>query len=163
MAKLWVSPNFPKGRVDWSGDVLINPQATAEDKAAGLVVINNWRSSHSYPLQALKMTLRRRARRVDRKSVTVQRLKRLESIGAKLARNKNMSLSQMQDIGGCRAVVKDIKTVKKVARIYAESWAKNPHARAEFVKSFDYIENPKVDGYRSIHLIYKYRRRSKRL
>ncbi len=160
MAKLWTSPRFPKGRVDWAGRVL---SGSAEgDLNTALEIINNWRSSHSYPLQALKMTLRMRAHSIDKKSVTVQRLKRLPSIAGKLVRNKNMHLSQMQDIGGCRAVVKDIRRVNKLVKLYAESSAKNPHVRAQFVKAFDYITAPKIDGYRSVHLIYKYRTKSKR-
>jgi len=91
-----------------------------------------------------------------------QRLKRLSSIAAKLERNKNMKLSQMQDIGGCRAVVKGIRQVERVLKRYATSRAKNPTARAEFVKMYDYIEHPKVDGYRSVHLVFKYRSPSQR-
>ncbi|HKX17736.1 MAG TPA: (p)ppGpp synthetase, partial [bacterium] len=71
---------------------------------AALEVINNWRSSHSYPLQALKMTLKLRAKRIDSNAIVAQRLKRLSSIATKLRRNKHMALSQMQDLGGCRAV-----------------------------------------------------------
>ncbi len=153
----WAHPQHPKGRVDAAGDTLINPAASYEEKDAALDVINNWRSSHSYPLQALKMTLRTRALNVDGRAVTAQRLKRLSSIAAKLDRNQNMKLSQMQDIGGCRAVVKGIRQVTRVLKRYATSRAKNPTARAEFMKMYDYIECPKVDGYRSVHLVYKYR------
>src|SRR5690348_677881 len=160
MAKLWTSPKFPRGRVDWAGDVWVG--TTSGDDNVALDIINNWRSSHSYPLQALKMTLRRRAHYIDPQSVTVQRLKRLSSIIAKLARNKNMHLSQMQDIGGCRAVVKNIAKVNKLVKVYADSYGKNPNVRAEFIKPFDYISAPKIDGYRSIHLIYKYRSKSRR-
>jgi ppGpp synthetase/RelA/SpoT-type nucleotidyltranferase len=163
MAKLWTSPQYPKGRVNWAGDVLIGRiNATATEQETALTIINNWRSSHSYPLQALKMTLRRRARQIDKKALVVQRLKRLSSIAAKLERSKNMQLKQMQDIGGCRAVVKNISRVNALLKLYTESWAKNPKVRAEFVKPFDYINKPKIDGYRGIHLIYKYRSKSRR-
>jgi hypothetical protein len=163
MAKLWTSPQYPKGRVDWAGEVLVGRKpASSIDTDLALTVINNWRSSHSYPLQALKVTLRTRARQVDRRSIIVQRLKRLSSISTKLYRNKRMQLSQMQDIGGCRAVVQSIAKVNKVLRLYRESWAKNPKTRAEFVREFDYIAGPKIDGYRGIHLIYKYRTKSRR-
>jgi RelA/SpoT family protein len=160
MAKLWTSPKFPKGRVDWAGDVLLG--TVKGDLNAALEIINNWRSSHSYPLQALKVTLRTRARNIDPKSVTVQRLKRLSSMVTKLGRNRNMHLSQMQDIGGCRAVINNIGHVNKLVKAYVESYAKNPNVRAEFVKAFDYISKPKIDGYRSVHLIYKYRTKSRR-
>jgi ppGpp synthetase/RelA/SpoT-type nucleotidyltranferase len=162
----WVRPQYSRGQVDSAGRTLIRnraenatlPELIAFDEAVN--VINNWRSSHSYPLHALKMALRNRAREVDRKAVVAQRLKRLSSIATKLARNDNMKLSQMQDIGGCRAVVKDVSKVDRLLKTYMEVKAKNPNVRAEYVKTFDYITNPKVDGYRCIHLIYKYRSQS---
>src|SRR5580692_7154128 len=155
----WVRPQYSRGQVDSAGRTLIRnraenatlPELIAFDEAVN--VINNWRSSHSYPLHALKMALRNRAREVDRKAVVAQRLKRLSSIATKLARNDNMKLSQMQDIGGCRAVVKDVSKVDRLLKTYMEVKAKNPNVRAEYVKTFDYITNPKVDGYRCIHLI----------
>src|SRR6266567_7569194 len=163
MAKLWTSPQFPKGRVDWAGDVLAGYKAVSmSDFDLALGIRNNWRSSHSYPLQAVKMTLRKRARQVDNRAIIAQRLKRLSSISAKLVRNRQMHLSQMQDIGGCRAVLKDMAKVNGLVKLYTESWAKNPKVRAEFVKAFDYINGPKIDGYRGIHLIYKYRSASRR-
>lgn len=65
----------------------------------------------------------------------------------------------MQDLGGCRAVVRTVGQVDRLARVYQKSLAKNPNERAEFVKPFDYIAHPKEDGYRSLHLVYKYRSR----
>ena len=131
MAKLWTNPKFLKGRVDWAGDVLAAriKNAPAADFDTALEIINNWRSSHSYPLQTLKMTLRTRARSVDATSITVQRLKRLTSIAAKLQRNHNMHLSQMQDIGGCRAIVENIHHVTQIVTLYTKSYAKNPNVR----------------------------------
>ena len=37
-------------QVDKAGAVLIDPKSTWEDYTHALQVINNWRSSHSYPL-----------------------------------------------------------------------------------------------------------------
>ena len=71
-----------------------------------------------------------------------------------------MKLSQMQDIGGCRAVVRTVGRVDALVKLYARARAKNPH-RAVYVKPFDYIKCPKVDGYRGVHLIYKYRSQSR--
>ena len=69
MAKLWTSPKFSKARVDWAGDMLAGRIERSDQSALDTVInmdtaidiINNWRSSHSYPLQALKVTLRGRA------------------------------------------------------------------------------------------------------
>jgi hypothetical protein len=67
-----------------------------------------------------------------------------------------MELSQMQDIGGCRAVVRSALVLRRLVRAYKQSEAKNPN-RAELVKEYDYVSCPKADGYRGIHLVYKYR------
>jgi len=167
----WVSPKYSRGDVDRAGDTLITQtlreSASAEEGGAlfdeyrsALEIINNWRSSHSYPLQAIKMTLLNRAKLFDSQAVIAQRLKRLSSISTKLRRNPNMKLSQMQDLGGCRAVLKTVSGLNNLVAKYESSQAKNPNDRSEFVKKFDYVECPKSDGYRSVHLVYKYRSKS---
>jgi ppGpp synthetase/RelA/SpoT-type nucleotidyltranferase len=111
------------------------------------------------------MTLRTRAKKVAQGAIIAQRLKRLKSIAAKLSdeRNMHMKLSQMQDIGGCRAVLPTVRDVEKLAAIYEVSKAKNPSSRSKFVKKYDYILEPKEDGYRGIHFVYKYHTTSKNL
>lgn len=115
------------------------------------LVFTNWRSSHAYPLNTFKITLRDRARRVDPDALTAQRLKRYPSILAKLRRFQNMDLARMQDIGGCRAIVRDIEAVYEMLRVFETG--RHRHTLDDFK---DYIAEPKEDGYRGIHLIYKY-------
>jgi len=157
---------IPQSRedVNEAGNCLVSeaPMVWLKHRDEMLAVINNWRSSHSFPLQCFKMTLLRRAKRVDSKAIIAQRLKRLSSIDAKLRRFSNMKLSQMQDIGGCRAVVEDMGSLEKLVKLYAKGRSKNPTKRHEFLNAKDYILNPKTDGYRSVHFIYRYRSRSKK-
>jgi hypothetical protein len=154
----WTCPEYTRGRVDAAGDLLISPTEPTEDELGeAIVTINNWRSSHGYPLQALKMTLRHRSKRIDTDALVAQRLKRLSSIAQKLLRQKGMKLSRMHDLGGCRAVLGTVSQVDKLVEVYEKSDAKNPNSRAEFVKKYDYISKPKDDGYRSVHLVYRYR------
>jgi hypothetical protein len=40
--------------------------------------------------------------------------------------------------------------------VYEKSKATNPKGRSEWVSKYDYVACPKQDGYRSIHLIYRY-------
>ena len=68
----------------------------------------------------------------------------------------------MQDIGGCRAVVKDIAEVEKLIAAYRKGIAKNPKKRHAFLSEKDYISNPKPDGYRSHHLVYRYHSRARK-
>ena len=67
----------------------------------------------------------------------------------------------MQDIGGCRVIVRNIATVRQLVALYKRSAKRNPD-RAELVRENDYITHPKEDGYRCVHLVYRYRSSAKR-
>ena len=168
----WAKPQYSRTEVNAAGDALIaqSPKDVPLEKVferleeihQALKIINNWRSSHSYPLHCLKMSLKSRAKRVSRDAIVAQRIKRLPSIEAKLKRWNGMQLARMHDIGGCRAIMRNVTQVNKLVRLYEDSRSKNPHRGAEFVRPYDYIVEPKDDGYRSIHLVYKYRSNSKK-
>ncbi len=157
----WTEPKYSRSRVDKAGRLLASDadksgSASPEEWNQALAVINNWRSSHGYPLHMMGKTLLRRARQVDEKALVAQRLKRLDSISLKLKRFEKMQLSRMQDIGGCRAILSNVNQVAQLAKIYVGGIKKNPRSRIELVGHHDYINNPKPDGYRSFHLIFKY-------
>jgi ppGpp synthetase/RelA/SpoT-type nucleotidyltranferase len=152
--------NYSKGRIDRAGNELITLPEDHPTREETLNVINNWRSCHSYPLQIIKMTLLNRAKQVNRAALIAQRLKRTPSIAIKLKDNPHMKLSQMQDIGGCRAVMPSVKELNKLYAVYEKSKSKNPHDRPVWIDTDDYVKKPKADGYRSIHLIYKYQSES---
>ena len=99
-------PAFSRGEVDRAGRLLARNGVAADPLVIGhaLDVINNWRSSHSFPLNTFQMTLRNRAALICEQPIVARRLKRVPSIFAKLRRFPTMKLSQMQDIGGghCR-------------------------------------------------------------
>jgi hypothetical protein len=152
----WAVPRHSRTDIDAAGDALITPVSGPElDRA--LSVINNWRSSHSYPLNTFQMWLRKNAKRIDQQSIVVQRTKRLSSIDLKLHRFGWLKLSEMQDIGGCRAVVGSVRSVDRLVARY-----KNSRFDHKLDKEDDYIRNPKRSGYRGVHLIYRYHNRKKR-
>lgn len=125
---------------------------TPDEYAHAISVIDNWRASHAYPLLIFYQTLKNRATKIHKSPLVAQRTKRLLSIIGKLRREENMKLSQMQDIGGCRAVLGTFDQVKKLEQIYLSSrW------EHEELNHKDYIKYPKPSGYRSIHLKYKYK------
>ena len=113
-----VEPIFKRGEVDRAGETIINPNVDILAYYDALQVVNNWRSSHSWPLNIFQTTLRSRVKGVDSVALVSQRLKRLASIEAKLRRFPNMKLSQMQDLGGCRAVLRNIDRVYDMAGVY---------------------------------------------
>jgi hypothetical protein len=166
----WATPQNSKQRVNWAGEALVAPTpVNNEFEENGIItvdpayitwqdnyfealdVVNNWRSSHNFPLNTFHIGLKRRAKTIDPGCVTAQRIKRLVSIEAKLERYPTMTLSQMQDIGGCRAIVASCKQVVELAKNYADSDIKHTLAQKD-----DYIACPKDSGYRGIHLIYRY-------
>jgi hypothetical protein len=154
----WIKPPRVKARVDAAGSILIDPEATALDRVAALEMVNNWRAAHAYPLLNFRVTLSNRAKKIDPKAIVYQRLKRLPSIKYKLSHpsNMNMRLTQMQDIGGCRAVMSTVRGVNKLVRYYQASEKKNPRRTGVLLWPKDYVATPKSSGYRGIHLIYKY-------
>jgi ppGpp synthetase/RelA/SpoT-type nucleotidyltranferase len=131
---------------------LVNPKATTTDYELALTVVNNWRSSHSYPLNTLQMSLRKRAWQYEGDATVAQRIKRLPSIRHKLDRFPGIALASMQDIGGCRAVFTSVAHVEALVSYY-EHESRMKHA---LLKKNQYVEAPKTSGYRGVHLIYKY-------
>ena len=157
-------PQYSRQEVNHAGECLIaNPNVVwIANRDQMLAIINNWRSSHAFPLQSFKMTLLSRAKKVDSRPIVAQRLKRLPSIELKLRRFKDMRLAQMQDLGGCRAVVASIRRLESLIKLYERGRSKNPTKRHEFIHDKNYILHPKDDGYRGFHLIYRYKSTSRK-
>lgn len=145
----WVTPQYSRSEVDRAGRILIGREQGDINQA--LTVIGNWRGSHGFPLNTLKMGLRTRSCQLDGAAVVAQRIKRLSSISSKLERQPTMQLSQMQDIGGCRAVMSDVALLLQVRDLTLRSRMKH-----RLAKENDYVQTPKVSGYRGIHLVYRY-------
>ncbi len=144
----WAKPEYDRARVNAAGRKIAAGQG--DDDA--YQVFNNWRACHSYPLNTFQANLRGKIKRLGIKDVIVsQRIKREASIVGKLKREDAMKLSQMQDIGGLRAVVSTVGEVAKLKDMFLGDKAKH-----EISKINDYINTPKKSGYRSTHLVFKY-------
>ncbi|MEH2248190.1 RelA/SpoT domain-containing protein [Nostoc sp.] len=148
----WVESKSSKKAVSRAGDNLINLESSEKENLEALDIVSNWRSSYTFPLHILASLLRSKVKNVERNAIITQRLKRIPSILDKLKRYPSMRLHTMQDIGGCRVVLSDVKKVNTLRNLLLNSRTKN-----ELVKETDYIKNPKTSGYRGIHLIYKYK------
>ena len=156
----FVSPEYTRGQVNAAGQLLARGPAVEpldfladfEAKQRAIAVLNNWRASHLYPINTFQATLRKRLKWLDKKALVGQRLKRTPSILAKLRKSDGMQLARMQDIGGLRAVLASIEKVRELEGMYRAGGLQH-----ELAPSKDYIAEPKGDGYRSIHLVFKYR------
>jgi ppGpp synthetase/RelA/SpoT-type nucleotidyltranferase len=163
----WSAPRYSRTKVDAAGQFLIMPPSllplfsdkistfSAEEDV--MEIVNNWRASHNLPLFVIRKTLEKRAKRISRNAIVAQRIKRLPSISRKLRDNqfRHLKLSQIQDIGGCRAIMSEMDDVFHLVEVYRMG-----RISSEFVRANDYIAQPKDDGYRSIHLVYKYKSES---
>ena len=63
-----------------------------------------------------------------------------------------MKLARMQDIGGVRAIVNSIVDVRELEKQYVDT----KRFTHQLVAHKDYILNPKPDGYRGVHLVFRY-------
>ena len=144
-------PPCTHNQIDRAGKTFFNDKLGTQERASAIAQIWNWRSAHSYPLNAIHMTLRNRALKVDSTANTAQRLKRLQSILRKLGRQSTMQMSQMQDLGGCRAILPGMARLNMLRFIYETS-----PLRHDLTRTRDYIQEPKEDGYRSVHQMYRF-------
>ena len=114
-------------------------------------VLSFWRFCHEVPLERAWELLQTIAKKYDSSAILAKRLKRYLSIHKKLVRFEKMSLKNMQDIGGCRAIFTTEKRLMKAARdLRRRKEFKTSRGKS---RSKNYIKNPKPDGYRSYHLI----------
>lgn len=153
----WITPRYSNAEVNYAGGVLISELSSEEEKTKAVEILDNWRAIHSYPMHVFKIRLKRVAQEVDPHAFTVQRLKRVPAILYKLQRryhghSPTMKLSQMQDVAGCRAILSDVS----LARRLCDEYYLKGDLKHKRVGKKDYVTAPKEDGYRSIHLIYRY-------
>lgn len=118
---------------------------------AALGVLLEYRAVHRLPLTSATMGLRSVVRTENCPIEVSQRLKRVPTIVDKLDREPTMQLANMQDIGGCRAVLNTIDQVRRVQKRLAKN---RPPVRLN-----DYIAEPRASGYRGVHVIVDYRGR----
>ncbi len=146
-------PKYSRNKVNYAGDILAKrKKIKSSDKLDAMSILSNWRAAHAYPINTFQSTLRDRLKKIDASAIVGQRLKRAPSIIEKLKRFKTMNLAQMQDIGGLRSVLLSVSKLRKLEEVY-----RSPRFTHELFGWNDYINKPKTDGYRGLHLIFKYR------
>lgn len=148
--------DFPsKKQVKRAGETLANRHSSTNEYEQAMKVLSIWRSLHTIPLNTFQTTLRRKVSSLKFYSpIIAQRLKRTPSIILKLQRFNNMNLARMQDIGGLRIVLSSVGEVYRLRKNLLNESSRFEH---ELKQSNDYINEPKTDGYRGLHLIYRYK------
>lgn len=148
-----VELQYSKTKIDKAGEFLKSKGLSSKETTQSLDILSNWRAVHAVPLDIFAIVLKTRAQKIHKGAIIAQRLKRTPSILLKLSNHKTMRLSAMQDIGGVRAILETTEDVYKLLDVYKKSRSKHLMFSLD-----DYIEEPKKDGYRGIHLVYKFSR-----
>lgn len=145
---------YSKSHVDRAGrDIRLG--CVDEKRQESIKIIQNYRETHLYPLMLIKNHLVQSARKVDKRAIVARRLKRLPTIIDKLERptldgkNSNaIKLTRMQDIGGCRVIVSNLRQLNELHQRLIRS--RSVH---NIIRTYDYLI-PKKSGYGGIHLVY---------
>lgn len=160
MIGMKLKPSYSKSQIDraghtlrewWAAGLPEDEYGTATEIDAALDVIWDFRACFAEPLRKTIMGLRYMVEAeggsIGGDREVTQRLKRLPAILSKLDRRRSMRMSQMQDIGGCRAVLPGgADEVRRVALRFQRRWrvvtiddrARDPHP---------------ITGYRAVHVI----------
>lgn len=135
-----------KRKIDLIGEKCRLEESLHDDELSQLL---NWRNSFSSILDYYYLKLKSNISAQDI-IVVARRLKRIESINIKLNRFSTMRLSTLQDIAGLRVVLEDGFALDKAFTKLRGLASRNTLKRVD-----NYHRNPKVDGYRGVHLIYQ--------
>jgi hypothetical protein len=150
MAVVKRQPYFSETTINWAASVFVNPNRTPRDYILAVAHVNAWRTAHEGAVASMRPPLLAAAETIDPNVIVASRLKRLPTIIDKCSRlPKGVTLWDMQDVGGLRAVVDSVASVYKLG----DSLKGLERFHLEWTN--DWIKKPKR-GYRSLHLIYSY-------
>lgn len=145
---------YSKKEINRAGQILSDPIIFTPDKQAEneeiFRIANNWRECHAFPMRGLRLSVMHKMRHLGVNGMTAARLKRMASIRKKLSRITS-NLDQINDLAGCRAILESIADVNALVEGCKSDFRHTLRGRA-----YDYINEPKADGYRSHHLIFGY-------
>lgn len=109
--KRWVVREHSNKAVQRASRVIGKGTGTPEELEEARAILSNYRLAHAYPLNAVTVTVRQRALALYPNAVVAERRKRLPTIIDKLERQPTMSMTTMQDLGGCRVVLETVEEV----------------------------------------------------
>ena len=148
-----MSGKLSKNQAKKAGEFLakcVNP--FGEEASFARSVVDEWREAHKEVFLEAPETLKDISYSIDSRAVVVGRLKRMDTIVGKLRRpGLNMKLNEMCDIVGCRVIASDIEAVRQISAAIENRLNVKPETGVK-----DYIAHPKLNGYRSTHVISRH-------
>jgi ppGpp synthetase/RelA/SpoT-type nucleotidyltranferase len=151
------SPSYNREEVREAGRALASgivwPESSIGEQAESIrhvfKVAHNWREAHGLPLKRIRHRIMGRIAATGVEGFTAARVKRMASIRPKLA--KQLDLDMIQDLGGCRCV---LDSMDELSVLLEELLLLDCF---EVDRQSAYIQKPKRSGYRSHHLIVRYK------
>ncbi len=137
---------YTKGEYVRLGNRLRNYECQEEIPIEDLEILQTLRTSYKDPLYQIFEILQQCSHEINKDAIVTYRVKRINSIISKLKRLEDSQLPRIEDIAGCRCILKDNQQVYRLKQLLSTKL----HIKSD---RNDYIENPKPDGYKSLHLI----------
>ena len=126
-------------------------ELTEEEK----LEFDNFREAHNIIIKLFTIELKKV--NFSKQHLTASRNKRIETIISKLRRPEKPKLDRIHDIAGTRIIFENIKSLEDYIDILENTELVNFKEKINEDKNrYNYIKNPKSDGYRSIHKVFYY-------
>ncbi len=143
-----------KSRLDRVGkQICLTAEKSIDYSTPDYSIIDDWRQAHLEPLTEVTLKIQEWLSGLSESISVSQRLKRKPQIVSKLKRSKSIRLSQMQDVGGLRAIFETNDDIDEAVRLIKDK------AKRKYVvikKLADYRENGRQEsGYRALHMIFE--------
>ncbi len=152
-------PPMPKSIVRAAGKAIADGGASDAEFDA----VDQWRAAHGYAINTFKVWLRNKIRSSGVDAEFAQRLKRRNTVIDKLKRKKPdgtpliRDVTSMQDFAGCRLIFKSIDDLVKFRTFVLSPKVMenvNHKLKHDDLDKYNYIERPKITGYRGIHDVF---------
>lgn len=150
-----------KGQINKIGKSLLTSiQNKTNPSEQDLLGLQQYRKEFKDPLKIASNELLRIMNLIDNEGIVTYRVKRIESILSKIERQPKMELARVNDIAGCRCILQNEKKVFQFIDELRKSTVLQIVTKSNqsgIIKEdiYDYINNPKENGYKSIHVICK--------
>ena len=126
-------------------------ELTEEEK----LEFDNFREAHNIIIKLFTIELKKV--NFSKQHLTASRNKRIETIISKLCRPEKPKVDRIHDIAGTRIIFENIKSLEDYIDILENTELVNFKEKINEDKNrYNYIKNPKSDGYRSIHKVFYY-------